>query len=416
MLYPAKLTEELQRQEAAFKAYSSHHVGQLAAWREALADLPRRYPSPAALRTALGHSGDEPHGALPTEDYARASGPGLAIPFGRDFTSHEEARTWAECLRGVTTLAVDGSQLLPWRDASLPVALVQAGLYENPHQPPAAYIKDVTTVVLTPAELSGMGESDMMDTRTGEVAAYSERVVHLRRFELEMATLVARIERHAGNPDALAFFDGSLIVSFARKLPPAYRDRYLSAARRLLDASARARVPVVGYIDTTYARDIVTMLRTLPPMPGHAPLPSAEGLYDALLWGGQLGWGDRTAAFLAVRDEPGMSGTSQPKEDREPGEVAFVYFQAALDRPPARLEIPRWVVDSGQLDRIVDLVRAECVVGNGYPYPIEAADAVAVISAHDRAQFYAIFQDFATRSGLPLTFSRKALSKSRRRV
>jgi hypothetical protein len=35
---------------------------------------------------------------------------------------------------------------------------------------------------------------------------------------------------------------------------------------------------------------------------------------------------------------------------------------------------------------------------------------------HDRAQFYATFQEWAEREGLPFTFSRKALSKSRRRV
>ena len=47
---------------------------------------------------------------------------------------------------------------------------------------------------------------------------------------------------------------------------------------------------------------------------------------------------------------------------------------------------------------------------------IEAADAAAVITAADRAEFYALFQQFAEREGLPFTFSRKALSKTRRRV
>jgi len=58
----------------------------------------------------------------------------------------------------------------------------------------------------------------------------------------------------------------------------------------------------------------------------------------------------------------------------------------------------------------------EVIAGNGYPYAIEAADAVAVISQENRAEFYALFQDFAKEAGVPLNFSRKALSKSRRRV
>jgi hypothetical protein len=134
---------------------------------------------------------------------------------------------------------------------------------------------------------------------------------------------------------------------------------------------------------------------------------------DALIFHGHLGWGDRTPAFLAVRGhgDPAPAPRAEPRHH-----VAFVYFQAALDRPPARLEFPRWVLDAGMLDRVMDVVRAETIVGNGYPYPIEAADAVAVISAHDRAQFYALFQEWATREGFPFTFSRKALSKSRRRV
>ena len=45
------------------------------------------------------------------------------FPFGREFANHEQARQWAECIEGATTVAVDGSQLLPWRDASIPVAL-----------------------------------------------------------------------------------------------------------------------------------------------------------------------------------------------------------------------------------------------------------------------------------------------------
>ena len=97
-------------------------------------------------------------------------------------------------------------------------------------------------------------------------------------------------------------------------------------------------------------------------------------------------------------------------------DVAFVYFQSALDRPPARIEFPRWLLDDGVLDGVMDVVRAESVAGTGYPYPIESADAVAVISASDRAQFYSMFQDFAAREHLALSFSRKALSKDRRRV
>ena len=62
-----------------------------------------------------------------------------------------------------------------------------------------------------------------------------------------------------------------------------------------------------------------------------------------------------------------------------------------------------------------DIVRAEIIAGNGYPYAIETADAVSVISMQDRNEFYAHFQAFMERQGVKFTFSTKSLSKNRRR-
>ena len=423
MLYTQKLLAELERKREQLMGYQSRYGEQLAAYRAALAALSDRYPTAAALTAAQRALEEAPSAALgarATEEYDRWRGLSMggapSLPFGQTFAHHEQARSWAECLRGVTTFAVDGSQLPPWRDASAPIALVQAGLFENPHQPPQPYIKDVTTILLTPDELAD-ADFDTVDTRTGETLGYSQQIVNLRRFELEVETLVERMERHAareqrggGEKDALvvALYDGSLIVSFAKKMPPSFRNRYVTAARRLLESSERCRTPLIGYIDTSYARDVVTMLTRLDP---RGELTETRGVHDALLWRGALAWGDRTPAFISARADLGSMGYGEQQ-----GDVAFVYFQAASDRPPARLEFPRWMLASGQFDSVMDALRAETIAGNGYPYPLEAADAVAVISAADRAQFYALFQDFADRSGLAFGFSRKSLSKSRRRV
>jgi hypothetical protein len=420
MLYTQKLLAELERKREQLMGYQSRYGEQLAAFRAALAALGSRFASAAAITAAQRalEADSSAHaqsvGARATDEYdrwRRLSASGVPVlPFGQTFAHHQEARAWAECLRGTTTFAVDGSQLPPWRDASVPIALVQAGLFENPHQPPRPYVKDVTTVLLTPDELTAT-ESDTVDMRTGETLGYSQLIVSLRRFELEVETLVARMEHHAALPDGapvLALYDGSLIVSFALKMAPPYRDRYVAAARRLLEASEKYRTPLIGYIDTSYARDIVTMVTRLA---REDELPPTRGVHDALLWWRSLAWGDRSPAFISARDDLARMGYGEQQ-----GDVAFVYFQAARDRPPARVEFPRWMLASGQLDAVMDALRAETVAGNGYPYPIEAADAVAVISAADRAQFYATFQDFAERSGLAFGFSRKSLSKNRRRV
>jgi hypothetical protein len=55
------------------------------------------------------------------------------------------------------------------------------------------------------------------------------------------------------------------------------------------------------------------------------------------------------------------------------------------------------------------------VVGGGYPYAVETADALAVISHADRERFYSLFEQFAQQSGLALVQARKAASKGSRR-
>jgi hypothetical protein len=95
--------------------------------------------------------------------------------------------------------------------------------------------------------------------------------------------------------------------------------------------------------------------------------------------------------------------------------VGFVYLQTTGEGAPARLDIPAWVYDEGLLDEVVDTVRAECVVGNGYPYALETADAAAVINGHDREQFLRAMQEFAVEQQLDFHVSRKPVSKARRR-
>ena len=63
----------------------------------------------------------------------------------------------------------------------------------------------------------------------------------------------------------------------------------------------------------------------------------------------------------------------------------------------------------------MDWIRGELIIGNGYPYVIETADQAAVLKAEDRQTFYRILQDWAEEQELKLRFSRKMVSKTRRR-
>ncbi|WP_376797156.1 DNA double-strand break repair nuclease NurA [Thermogemmatispora sp.] len=423
MLHRGKLLAALASKRDQFTLYGGAYSDQLGAYRHALETLHRRYRSSAHLEQHLPPRGEglPPAGARPTIEFDRwlvAAGQddyhAPVFRFNERFANHEQARQWAECIEGITTLAVDGSQLQPWRDASIPVALVQVGLFINPHQRGRPYVKDVRLEVLAPDEILEEASSESADPSG---YPYSELQVSLRRFQLEVETLCGQMERLARQrrPEEPAhspvvFFDGSLVVSFALTMPSPYRERYIAGAVALLQASERFRVPLIGYIDTSYARDIITMLLRLDSMQPQPLLRETKRIHDALLWQGRLRWGDRTPAMICARGD--VLDHYGPYRER----IAFCYLQAVSQRPPARLEFPRWIVDEGLLDPVIDVVRAEIIAGGqGYPYAIETADAVAVITLQDRSEFYAHFQQFIESQGLSFTFSSKALSKSRRR-
>ncbi|MNU10564.1 hypothetical protein D3C72_2577870 [compost metagenome] len=61
------------------------------------------------------------------------------------------------------------------------------------------------------------------------------------------------------------------------------------------------------------------------------------------------------------------------------------------------------------------MVRADAIAGGGYPYTLAAADATAVLKTSDRDGFYRVVQDFLAARDVSLRFSKKALSKLRRR-
>ncbi len=203
MLHKGKLQAALQQKTGQFTVYDSTFSEQLQAYRQALETLPQRYHSSAELEHDLPPENSRvPAGAMPSIEFDRW----LAMvdreeetiapiyPFGRDFSSHEQARQWAECIEGITTLAVDGSQLQPWRDASIPVALIQVGLFANPHAQGRPYTKDVRMEVLAPDEIMEESKSESSDP---DSYPYSEMQVTLRRYTLEVETLCNQMEQYA---------------------------------------------------------------------------------------------------------------------------------------------------------------------------------------------------------------------------
>jgi hypothetical protein len=402
--------------------YRTHLIGALRARRVDFVDFERTMRGEvgelaARLRALSGRSAAEvladsgavaARVAYPSDELERAGGP--VIPFAPRWRSHEQARAWAlSALKGRATFAADGSQIFPGRDASVPVAAVQIASFENPHTPEGRYTKDVHFEVIPPNELLG----------TGRAFESPEQLVGLRRFELEAKAVCAFLERRRGwrtrgERAPVAFFDNTLLISSLRKGTEVhFSKRYAAALFELVTLSRETGVPVVGYVDHSYAPDMRNLLEAL-----HADMPRTSA-YDAQILrtpapGAEpllKNWGDRTVFWHCQRENLAESFF----DERGAPLVGFVYLQTTSDGHPARLDIPTWVHEAGLIEEVAEAVRAECVVGNGYPYAIETADEAAVMNARDREQFLRAVQDFAAENSLDFHVSRKAVSKGRRR-
>ncbi len=315
------------------------------------------------------------------------------IPFGLVWQNREQSLAWVrQRLTGITTFAVDGSQIYPGKDLSIPIALVQIGWFENPHLPTGEYEKDVAIDVMTPTDLRAGHSGDPVD-----------RQVNMRRFQMETERLIDYMRAHPKATDRLVFLDGSLVATFAQPFEIKVRQFYVECLLELLEASQKYQVPLVAYIDTSYAQDLAVMLRTL------YELPESQSIHDAQLLNKYMSWGDRTPMLLCQRS--GILADYENQADQ----IAFTYLKTNRDGYPARLEMPLWMVEAGLTERVIDWVRGEVIIGSGYPYVIETADQTAVLQAEDRQNFFRILQDWAEQEELNLRFSRKMVSKARRR-
>lgn len=399
MLYRDRLNAALRENRDAFLEFSRHQSEEALLLEGLLSEI-------AALDSdsILKRLGDQENtGALPSEEFDGS--PGFSMPFAERWRNHEKARAWAaSVLQRRTTFAADGSQLYVEKETTLPVGAVQVGWFENPHDPDRPYVKDAEFELLTPADLfSDEVEPADPETRIGET-----------RFHREVEKVQEFLERKkgwraSGEPMPLAFFDGTLLVSFS--LPQTRLQKgFIEAMVELVETSRRCEVPVVGYVDRSLSRDIVNFASAFGALEG-----GRVSLNDAALIHGiptlLSNWGDRTRFLYSNRK--GMGAFADAVTGRST--VGFVYLSTSSGGPPARLDVPSWIFEAGYLDEVADIVRAECVVGVGYPYPIETADAAALISRRDKDLFLKALQDFALREELDFSVSRKDTSKSRRR-
>lgn len=385
-LKPSQVLQMLQAKQADFQSFNQEAFQLVQKYQQALTKAAKK--TDTEITKALVDQSSP--GAQPLEPLGNA--PNWVMPFNHPWPSRELSLEWVrDRLTGIATFAVDGSQIFPGKDVSIPVALVQVGWFENPHLPMGTYDKDVRLDILTPVDL-----------KTGNSGQSEDRQVHMRRFQMEIERLIEYMEAHARSESCLVFYDGSLVGTFVEIFDVESRAFYIDCLLRLLRTSHQTQVPLVAYVDTSDARDLSRLLKHL------YKLPEAPAIHDTQLLDRHLQWGDRTPLFRC--DRGGILEDYQDQKDA----IAFTYLKTH-DGHPARIEMPVWIYEVGLLDRVLDWVRGEVIIGGGYPYVIETADQVAVLQGEDRQAFFRIFQDWAEDADLKLRFSRKMVSKARRR-
>ena len=316
---------------------------------------------------------------------------------GLQWGNREHSLQWvSEHLSGITTFAVDGSQIFPSKDLSPPIALVQIGWFENPHTSAADYVKDIELDVMTPRDLE-----------LGDTSKPLDRLVNKHRFQMEIRRLVDYIKQVSDPKRCLVFFDGALVATFADAYEDEDRKDYVASLMSLLQASEDCRVPLVGYVDTSSAHDLTTLLEH-----HTARVATLPKVTDAQLLNRYMQWGDCTPIFQC--DRIGILSEYKNHTIDHSKRITFTYLKTNQGYP-ARIEMPIWMHEAGITERVLNWVRAETIVGGGYPYAIETADQTAVLQTSDRQIFFRILQDWASQEELQLRWSRKMMSKLRRR-
>jgi predicted lactoylglutathione lyase len=385
MIFRELLTNQLNEKQAEFTDFSAKQGNSLQVYRQKLQLLEKT--STAKIQEIVKLH-DE-FGAIPSKELDVYQS--FAVGFKHDWKNHEDSRSWAfEILKDRTTFAVDGSQIPPTRDFSMPVAAVQIGWFENPHSDKKRYEKNADFFVLSPDELMPMPH----EARVSE-----------RRIQEEVNRAIKFLEskkgwRERGEKLPLAFYDNTLLVPF--QLSEANKATYIGNMLKLVQLSEETQVPIVGYTANSRSTDLMKLLDSFDLTEANSDLLfDSDILFPKFL---QF-WGDRTVFCYAHRKGLEQFGKL----------VGFVYLQSTSDAAPARIDVPSWIYEANLLDKVLDIVRAECVIGLGYPYALETADQTAVITTFDREIFYRALQNFADKNKIDFKVSRKAASKGRRR-
>ncbi len=319
----------------------------------------------------------------------------LIHPFHYNWKNRHEAMEWVDSvLSGVAVGAVDGSQIYSDKNFEIPIAVIQTSSIFNRHTVDSDYKQETGAAIITPGEFE-----------TASVYSFGSEYVDARRFSMECDTIIRLMKEHE---KLYVLLDGALILSHINVLNRNIREIYINAIVKLLSASMETRNTVIGFIDTTMPRDITLMMHFLFGL-------KKTKLSDTHLFSHLL-WGEKTAAFLCDRDDRRGEVSSSVLDNYGLFKNSIAFFYMRLSNGlPARVEFPAWIHEKEDIDKIADIIRAQCVIRGNYPDILMRAHDAAVIRMSEHDHFYGMFDNFCRAHGIKINKSAKHFHKTMRR-
>lgn len=376
---PALLMGKLAEAMPGFKQYYQGLTARVQRVHEGFGS--RMAQDRVALEAAIQRAGGRV-GAKPTAEHEAGR---ITIRHPNAPIDIRDSRPFAQrVLTSVASAYVDGSQIAVGNDINIPWGMVNiSGSHVVPGQDLKVH-EDAS--VITPAELDSWAQKGVFNPN---------HIVNLQRWEMEMRYLQKRMQE---SPGTVAVFDGSLVNSFAVGLAPDLRAAYDRTVCDVLDTSRLTKSPLVGYTDTSRARDLVALLTALDPK------LDAQGVTDSTVLEPHLReLGDRTASWQCDRPD----GALDAYGGRD------INFHYALFGPggPCRIEYPAWVFRDGLHHQVHDVLLAQCLAYKGYPRSIDQAHIGCSIKRDEVDAMQRTFLGLARRNGIPVRGNRKAQSK-----
>ena len=315
----------------------------------------------------------------------------LIRPFPFNWKNRKDAMEWMDSvLSGVPVGAVDGSQIYSDKNYEIPLAVIQISRIFNRHTENMDYKQETDAIIITPDEFE-----------EASVYSFGKEYVDARRFSMECDGIVRLMNEYKS---IFVLLDGALILSHINVLNKNTREIYIKAIIKLFETSEKTRSPVIGFIDTTMPRDITLMMHFLFGL-------RKSKLSDTHLFSDML-WGERTAAFLCDRDDRRGDEAKSVLDNygRFSKDIAFFYMRTG-NGLPARVEFPAWVQKEDMVDKIADMIRAECIIRGNYPDIVMRAHDAAVIQTKEHELFYGMLENFCKVHGIKMHRSAKDFHK-----